>query len=149
MTGYPFKDEMSNKADNGKTPDNSQLESCSGDSGQIHERAGTRRDIKSRHAQMVAMGGSIDTALFVGAGQVLAIGGPAFLFLSYVIMSLLVYCVVTAVIEVGTHLPISGSSMAYYANRYVSRSLGFAMGWLYVYAFGIISRTRSPPRVSL
>lgn len=138
LQAYPSKEEMGNKADDGQSPDASHLESCSGDSIQLHERAGTRRDIKSRHAQMLAIGGSIGTALFVGAGQVLAIGGPAFLFLSYTIMSLLVYCVVTAIIEVGTHLPISGTSMAYYANRYVSRSLGFAMGWLYVYAFGII-----------
>lgn len=115
-----------------------ELESCQIAAMQPSERAGTRRDIKSRHAQMIAIGGSVGTALFVGAGQVLAIGGPAFLFLSYVFMCFFVYCVVTAVIEVGTHLPVSGSSMAYYCTRYVSGSLGFALGWLYAYSFGIL-----------
>ncbi|SPO01941.1 probable amino acid transporters [Cephalotrichum gorgonifer] len=105
---------------------------------QLTESAGTRRNIQSRHAQMIAIGGSIGTALFIGTGQVLATGGPAFLFLSYVIMAFFVYCMVTAIIEVGTHLPISGSSTTYYCTRYVSRSLGFALGWLYVYAFGVI-----------
>ena len=105
---------------------------------ELTEEAGTKRNVKSRHAQMIAIGGSVGTALFVGSGQVLAAGGPAFLFLSYAIMSLLVYCVATAIIEVGTYLPISGSSMSYYATRYVSKSLGFALGWLYFYSFGII-----------
>ncbi|KAL3957012.1 hypothetical protein ACCO45_007590 [Purpureocillium lilacinum] len=31
-----------------------------------------------------------------------------------------------------------GGSMAYWATRYVSRSLGFALGWLYFYSFGIL-----------
>ncbi|KAF6826251.1 proline-specific permease [Colletotrichum plurivorum] len=98
----------------------------------------TKRNVKSRHAQMIAIGGSIGTGLFVGSGQVLAAGGPAFLFLAYALTSLLVYGVVTAVMEVGTYLPVSGSSMSYYCGRYASRSLGFALGWLYFYSFGII-----------
>lgn len=100
--------------------------------------AGTKRDIKSRHAQMIAIGGSIGTGLFVGSGQALAIAGPGFLFLSYCIMALMVYCVVTGVIEVATYLPVPGSSMNYYCSRYISPSLGFALGWLYFYSFGII-----------
>lgn len=53
-------------------------------------------------------------------------------------MSCLVFGVVTAVIEMSTYLPVSGASMAYYATRFVSPSLGFALGWLYFYSFGII-----------
>lgn len=109
--------------------------------GEIHltEEAGTVRNIKSRHAQMIAIGGTIGTGLFVGSGQALATGGPGFLLLAYCIVTFLVYGVVTAVVEVATYLPISGGSMAYYCTRYVSRSLGFALGWLYFYSFGIIT----------
>ena len=76
---------------------------------QLLERAGTKRNIKSRHAQMIAIGGTIGTGLFLGSGQALAIGGPGTLFIAYSIISLLVYGVVTAVIEVSTYLPISGT----------------------------------------
>ncbi|KAE8366725.1 amino acid permease/ SLC12A domain-containing protein [Aspergillus caelatus] len=115
------------------------VESCSaGQQFQYAERAGTKRNIKSRHAQMMAIGGAIGTGFFVGAGQALAIGGPGFLLLAYGLMSLLVYGVFTAVIEMSTYLPIPGSSIAYYCSRYVSSSLGFALGWLYFYSFGII-----------
>ncbi|KAF3044876.1 hypothetical protein E8E11_007804 [Didymella keratinophila] len=116
----------------------SRLESHAVGTTQLVEQAGTRRAIKSRHAQMIAIGGTIGTDLFVGSGQALAIGGPGFLFLAYTLTSLLVYGVVTAVIEVCTYLPVSASSMAYYGARFASPSLGFALSWLYVYSFGIL-----------
>ncbi|KAF1984517.1 histidine permease [Aulographum hederae CBS 113979] len=98
----------------------------------------TQRGLKSRHAQMIALGGTIGTGLFVGSGQALARGGPAFLLGSYILMSFLVLCVVTAIVEVATYLPTPGSSMNLFAYRYVSRSLGFSMGWLYFYSLGIL-----------
>ncbi|KAK7746559.1 hypothetical protein SLS62_009356 [Diatrype stigma] len=99
---------------------------------------GTKRDIKSRQAQMIAIGGAIGTSLFVGSGQALAAGGPGFLLICYCLISLLVYAVITAIVEIGTYLPVSGTSMAYYGTRVISPSIGFAMGWLYFYSFGII-----------
>jgi amino acid transporter len=98
----------------------------------------TQRGLKSRHAQMIALGGTIGTGLFVGSGYTLSVGGPAFILASYLIMTALVYMVVTAVTEVATYLPVHGGTMSYYGYRYVSRSLGFALGYLYWYALGIL-----------
>jgi amino acid permease len=100
--------------------------------------ATTQRGLKSRHAQMIALGGTIGTGLFVGSGQTLALGGPAFILVSYVIITILVYFIVTAITEVATYLPVHGGTMSYYGYRYVSRSMGFAMGYLYWYALGIL-----------
>lgn len=36
-----------------------------------------RRGLKSRHVQLIALGGSIGTGLFVGAGTTLSLAGPA------------------------------------------------------------------------
>lgn len=53
-------------------------------------------------------------------------------------MSFLVWCVVSGMIEVAAWLPTRGSSMSLFGTRYVSRSLGFAMGYLYFYSLGIL-----------
>ncbi|PSN65550.1 histidine permease [Corynespora cassiicola Philippines] len=98
----------------------------------------TQRGLKSRHAQMIALGGTIGTGLFVGSGQTLNRGGPAFIVGSYCFMSFLIFCVVSCIIEVAAYLPTPGSSMNLFGYRYVSRSLGFALGWLYFYSLGIL-----------
>jgi amino acid transporter len=87
---------------------------------------------------MIALGGTIGTGLFVGSGQTLARGGPAFILGCYVFLSFLVFCVVTAITEVGAYLPTPGSSMNLFGYRYVSRTMGFALGWLYFYSLGIL-----------
>lgn len=87
---------------------------------------------------MIALGGTIGTGLFVGSGQTLALGGPAFILVCYIIITILVYFIVTAITEVATYLPVHGGAMSYYGYRYVSRSMGFAMGYLYWYALGIL-----------
>ncbi|ORY16311.1 amino acid permease/ SLC12A domain-containing protein [Clohesyomyces aquaticus] len=98
----------------------------------------THRGLKSRHAQMIALGGTIGTGLFVGSGQTLARGGPAFILGCYILMSFLIFCIVSAMIEVAAYLPTPGSSMNLFGYRYVSRSMGFALGWLYFYSLGIL-----------
>jgi amino acid transporter len=137
MNDNPFAEKV--EGEKAHRSDLSKIETTdNGESFHLLEQAGTKRNIKSRHAQMIAIGGTIGTGLFVGSGQALARGGPAILFVAYCLISLLVYGVVTAVIEVATFMPISGASMAYFCGRYVSPSLGFALGWLYFYSFGII-----------
>lgn len=98
----------------------------------------THRGLKPRHSQMIALGGCVGTGLFVGTGATLATGGPAFILAAFITMSILVYCIVTSIIEISAYLPINGASLSYYATRYVSPSLGVAMGWLYVYSLGIL-----------
>ncbi|KAH8598699.1 proline transporter [Bisporella sp. PMI_857] len=98
----------------------------------------THRGLKARHAQMIALGGTIGTGLFVGSGATLARGGPLMIFLAYSIIAACVLCVVTAIVEVAAYLPLSGGTMSYYGHRNVSDSLGFAMGWLYFYSLGIL-----------
>lgn len=98
----------------------------------------TQRGLKSRHIQMMALGGTIGTGLFVGSGQALAIGGPAFLLGAYTFMGLVIFGAVTAIAEIAAYLPVHGATMSYYAYRYVSRSMGFALGYLYWYSMGIL-----------
>ncbi|KAJ2988735.1 hypothetical protein NUW58_g3824 [Xylaria curta] len=142
--GTNFKSEISNeKSSNGDLTMLRRAQSCSLGEVEVAKRTTTRqtmtqRGIKSRQAQMIAIGGIIGTGLFVGTGQALALTGPLNLFLAYAIICFFVYGMMTTIITVGTYVPLEGSSMAAYASRYVSKSLGFAMGWLYWYALGIV-----------
>ncbi|KAF2136916.1 uncharacterized protein K452DRAFT_329496 [Aplosporella prunicola CBS 121167] len=97
----------------------------------------TKRGLKSRHTQMIAIGGTIGTSLFVGTGLALSVGGLVFLFLAYIVITIPVYGILTATTEISAYMPLAGSTMSAYASRFVSPSLGFAMGWLYWYSFAI------------
>ncbi|MFD6364919.1 L-asparagine permease, partial [Streptomyces roseolus] len=46
--------------------------------------AGYRKDLKSRHINMIAIGGAIGTGLFLGAGGRMASAGPS-LFIAYAV----------------------------------------------------------------
>ncbi|KAH9484385.1 General amino acid permease AGP2 [Psilocybe cubensis] len=66
----------------------------------------TRRTLKNRHIQLIGIGGTVGTALFVQIGSSLTKGGPA---------------------EMVTWMPIS-SPFVRYADRFVDPALGFCAG---------------------
>lgn len=113
-----------------KTAIDSTIDARDVSSGSVEALETTHRGLKARQAQMIALGGTIGTGLFVGSGAVLAKGGPLFILISYTVLSILVYFIVTAIVEVAAYLPVNGGTMAYYGNRNVSKSLGFAMGFV-------------------
>lgn len=88
------------------------------------------RHLKGRHLQMIAIGGSIGTGLFVGSGSALANGGPASLVLSFVLTGAMLYCTVHALGEMAVLFPVAGSFSAY-STRFLDPAWGFAMGWNY------------------
>ena len=91
----------------------------------------TKRGLKSRHIQLIALGGAIGTGLFVGSGATLSLVGPAPLFMAFFVMSVLLWFIMNALAEMTTFIPIPGASVPYYINRFFEPSLGFASGWNY------------------
>jgi len=88
------------------------------------------RKLKGRHLQMIAIGGSIGTGLFVGSGKALAVGGPASLLISFGLIGVMMYCTVQALGELAVLFPVAGSFSAY-STRFLDPAWGFAMGWNY------------------
>ncbi|KAI8897999.1 lysine-specific permease [Globomyces pollinis-pini] len=91
---------------------------------------GTKRKLKSRHIQMIAIGGTIGTGLFFGSGQTLKAIGPLGTLGSFLIAGLTVFCMVMSLGEMATLIPVTGSFNEY-AARFHSPALGFAAGWAY------------------
>ncbi|KAI1663175.1 Amino-acid permease inda1 [Pyrenophora tritici-repentis] len=98
----------------------------------------THRGLKSRHIQFLALGGAIGTGLFIGSGSILALVGPAPLFMAYLSMMLVVYSVMNNLAEIVTYLPMRGITIPYFVKRFVDPSLAFAVGWNYWYAYAIL-----------
>ncbi|KAF1966897.1 AAT family amino acid transporter [Bimuria novae-zelandiae CBS 107.79] len=86
--------------------------------------------LKDRHLQMIAIGGSIGTGLFVGSGSALSSGGPASLVLAYGLIGIMLFCTVQALGELAVAFPVAGS-FAVYASRFIDPAWGFAMAWNY------------------
>ena len=114
----------------------------------------TLRGLKSRHVQLIALGGSIGTGLFVGTGTTLSLAGPAALFMctslhthpeclflifeAFIVISIIVWTVVQSLAEMTTYLPIEGASVPYYVHRFFEPSLAFAAGWNYWYSYAML-----------
>jgi amino acid transporter len=50
----------------------------------------------------------------------------------------IVYVVMNVLAEMVTFLPMSGITVPYFVGRFVDRSLAFATGWNYWYAYAIL-----------
>lgn len=89
------------------------------------------KSIKQRHLQMIAIGGSVGTGLFVGSGSSLRTGGAASLPICWGIVGTIIFCVIHALGELAVTYPISGAFSAH-ATRFIEPSWGAAVGWNYV-----------------
>ena len=92
-----------------------------------------RRNLKSRHIQMIALGCAIGTGLFYGASDTIATVGPGAI-LSYALGGLFIYFVVRALGEMAVYHPVS-ASFSEYAYRYWGEFAGFFAGWNYWFLY--------------
>ncbi|OLN94342.1 General amino-acid permease GAP1 [Colletotrichum chlorophyti] len=95
------------------------------------------RKLKGRHLQMIAIGGSIGTGLFVASGTALEVGGPASLLIAFSLVGIMLYCTCQALGELAVAFPVAGSFSAY-STRFLDPSWGFAMGWNYALQWLIV-----------
>lgn len=88
-----------------------------------------RKELSSRHINMIAIGGAIGVGLFLGSGKALNQVGPG-LILIYAIAGLMIFFVMRALGELLMYRPVSGS-FAEYAGEFVGPWARFATGWGY------------------
>ncbi|CAI6230663.1 unnamed protein product [Periconia digitata] len=122
----------SKEFDSSKQYDKSYVnENNSGDiaHGEMNDNADDlQRHLGNRQIQLIAIGGSIGTALFVSIGGALAKGGPLGTLLAYTFHSCIMALVNNSMAEMMTYMPVSGGFIRL-AGRWVDDALGFAAGW--------------------
>ena len=97
--------------------------------GEIAENADMlQRRLSNRQIQLIAIGGSIGTALFVSIGGGLHYGGPGSLFIAYTIYACMLALVNNCIAEMTTHYPVSGGFIRL-AGHFVDDALGTMAGW--------------------
>ncbi|MDN6543628.1 MAG: amino acid permease, partial [Lentilactobacillus parabuchneri] len=87
------------------------------------------RGLKNRHVQLIALGGTIGTGLFLGAGQSIHLAGPSII-LAYVIAGLACFLLMRALGELLVS-DVNQNSFVYFIKKYLGEKMGFVIGWTY------------------
>ena len=95
-----------------------------------------KRKLSARHLNMIAIGGSIGTGLFLASGVTIANAGPGGALLAYGLIGIMIYFLMTSLGELATHNPTAGAFFTY-GTKYVEGGFGFALGWNYWYNWAI------------
>ncbi|OQU96065.1 hypothetical protein CLAIMM_02201 [Cladophialophora immunda] len=90
--------------------------------------AGLHRRLGPRKIQLIAIGGSIGTALFIAIGSALYKGGPASLLLAFGIECIMVGLLNNCIAEMTTYMPVNGGFISL-AGKWVDDAWGFMAGW--------------------
>lgn len=67
------------------------------------------RNLSARQVQIIAIGGTIGTGLFLGTGKALATGGPASMLIAYAICGGIVFVTMLCLGEMAAFVPVAGS----------------------------------------
>ncbi len=91
--------------------------------------SGLSRNLRDRHTQLIALGGTIGVGLFLGSAKAIHHAGPGLL-LAYAIGGIAIFLIMRALGELLTYRPVAGS-FAVYADEFCGHFAGFATGWSY------------------
>lgn len=117
-----YVDESAKEKDSGEKPYDVQHGETRDNSDEL------QRHLGNRQIQLIAIGGSIGTALFVSIGGALNKAGPGSLFMAYTFYSLVMAMVNNSIAEMSIYMPVSGGFVRL-AGHWVDEALGFTAGW--------------------
>lgn len=93
------------------------------------EQGNLKKGLSNRHIQLIALGGSIGTGLFLGIAQTIKLAGPSVI-LGYAIAGLIAFLMMRQLGEMIVEEPVSGS-FSHFAYKYWGKFAGFMSGWNY------------------
>ena len=95
------------------------------------------RNLRNRHIQLIALGGTIGVGLFLGSAQAIRHAGPGLL-LSYVVGGIAIFFIMRALGELLAYRPVAGSFAAY-AEEFCGPFAGFVTGWSYWFMWVVMA----------
>jgi D-serine/D-alanine/glycine transporter len=96
-----------------------------------------KRDLKNRHVQLIAIGGTIGTGLFLGSGKAIQLAGPSIIF-AYLIVGIAVFFIMRALGEL--LLSKKGyQSFTDIAEDYLGPRAAFVTGWTYWFCWIMVA----------
>jgi amino acid transporter, AAT family len=98
---------------------------------------GLARNLRNRHIQLIAIGGTIGVGLFLGSAQAIHEAGPGLL-LAYALGGLAIFFIMRALGELLTYRPVAGS-FASYAEEFCGPFAGFVTGWSYWFMWVVMA----------
>ncbi|ORY53394.1 APC amino acid permease [Leucosporidium creatinivorum] len=99
---------------------------------QDHHNPMLQQQITPSQLNMIAVGGSIGTGLFIGTGQALRNGGPAGVLIAWCIIGVMLINVTQALGEMCIMYPVSGGFYTL-SVRFLDPAFGLAMGYNYAF----------------
>lgn len=117
-----FRKDPSEKAQDTESVTSLSSGSTDGGANQLH------RKLRGRHVQLLGIGATIGSALFVSIGQGLANGGPLSLLIAFIIWSFPILFITISTAEMVTYLPIT-SPFVRLAGRCCDSALEVMTAW--------------------
>ncbi|MTV83144.1 amino acid permease [Secundilactobacillus folii] len=90
---------------------------------------GSKRTLSNRHVQMIALGGTIGTGLFLGASSSISQTGPSIIIV-YAIVGFFFFLMMRAIGEMLFQDPSQHTFIAF-ISRYLGDKVGYFAGWTY------------------
>ena len=94
-----------------------------------------KRNLSSRHIQLIAISGAIGTGLFMGSGKTISLAGPSIIFV-YMIIGFILFFVMRAMGEILLS-NLNYKSFSDFANDLLGPWAGFFTGWTYWFCWVI------------
>lgn len=92
-----------------------------------------KQRLKQRHLQMISIGGTLGSGLFIGLGYTLS-SGPGATLVGFCLVGFAIFCVVHAAAELSVAYPTSGS-FATHVSRFLDPAIGFTVASNYALAW--------------
>jgi len=85
---------------------------------------------------MIALGSSIGMGLWLGSGTSLTNGGPAGIFIGYLLAGSMIWAVSHSIGEMAVMYPLP-SAFVQWSGKFIDPAAAFALGWAYWFSYWI------------